>query len=82
MARQSKVSGREVWIRLGAATRLVQLKAEMTAIHKAYPELRRGAAGTQVGSLPRPKRQMSAAAREAMSEGMRKYWAKRKAGGK
>jgi hypothetical protein len=78
VAQQAKASGREAWARLGAATRLEQLMAEMTAIYKVYPELRRGTATPSVSSV-RPKRQMSAAARKAMSDGMRKYWAKRKA---
>jgi hypothetical protein len=59
--------------------RLQQLDKERASIMAAFPELRRkGAlASTEVvGAAPR--RKVSAAARRAMSEGMRRFWAKRK----
>lgn len=59
---------------LGAVTRLEQLHTERMAILKVFPHL----AGTGQG----PKRKVSKAARAAMSEGMRKFWARRKAGAK
>ena len=67
------------WARLGAKTRLVELREEISEILRAYPELRResGSAGSGAGS--RRRRHISAEARAAMSEGMRKYWARRKA---
>jgi hypothetical protein len=69
------------WARLGAVTRLRQMDTEREAILKAFPDLRRGVAvSASLGA--RPKRQMSAKARKAMSDGMRKYWAKRRAAGK
>ena len=66
------------WAKLGAAARLKELLEETAAIYKAFPELRRGGAAS--GS-PRGKRtrQFSAAGKAAISEGMRKYWARRKA---
>jgi hypothetical protein len=70
------------WARLGAATRLAQLRQEVAAILRAYPDLRRGVPAAAAASGTRPKRVMSAKARAAMSEGMRKYWAKRKGSGR
>jgi hypothetical protein len=64
------------WARRGAQARLVEIEKERAEILKAFPEIRRGG-----GAAPssRPKRIMSPAARKAMSAGMRKFWAKRKA---
>lgn len=72
--------------RLGAMARLEQLRQEEAAIRAEFPELfgrrrgrgrgaaaaRRGAGGT------RRKSRMSPAARKAVSERMRKYWAERR----
>ncbi len=69
------------WARLGASVRLAQIETERTTILKAFPDLRRGApAAAAAVSGPRPRRVMSAKARAAMSAGMKRYWAKRKAG--
>jgi hypothetical protein len=65
------------WVELGASTRLAELERERAEILKAFPHLRRGAPTDVMGV--RPKRRFSAKARKAMQEGMRKYWAKRKA---
>jgi hypothetical protein len=76
--------------RLGAIARLEQLRAEETAIRAEFPELfgrgkRQKATDTAAaapsrrgrgGRRRRPK--MSAAARKAVSERMRKYWAERR----
>lgn len=64
------------WERLGALTRLAQLDEERAEIFKAFPEFRRG---KPEASALRPKRRISAKGRAAMKEGMRRYWAKRRA---
>ena len=69
--------------RLGAIARLEQLRQEEAAIRSEFPELfgrgrREEASGSQPPSRRR-RRAMSPAAREAVSERMRKYWAERKA---
>lgn len=73
--------------RLGAIARLSQLREEEAAIRAEFPELfgrgQRGA-GTEQAPAPaagprrRRRQSMSAAARKAVSERMRKYWAERK----
>ncbi len=66
--------------RMGAVSRLKQLEAERVAILKAFPGIQRtgDAAGLPVRA-PLTRRRPSAAARRAMSEGMRRFWARRKA---
>lgn len=74
--------------RLGATARLEQLRQEETAIRAEFPELfRRGrrnrrknrAAGAPKGNGAARRRQaMSTAARKAISDRMRKYWAERR----
>ena len=75
--------------RLGAIARLEQIRQEETAIRAEFPELfgrgRRGEQGGTRGAQPaaaaarkRRRRGMSAAARKAVSERMRKYWAERR----
>lgn len=76
----SKAKDRKAWAQLGASTRLAQLEAERARILKAFPNLRRGTP-TDLGEV-RPKRRISAKARQAMKEGMKRYWARRKAAGK
>ena len=68
------------WAKLGAAARLKELLEETAAIYRAFPELRRGGVAASTSS-PRGKRarRFSAAGKAAISEGMRKYWARRKA---
>lgn len=63
----------QVLAELGATVRLEQLAKERLAILKVFPHL----AGTGY-----TRRKVSKAARAAMSEGMRKFWARRKAGAK
>ena len=67
------------WAELGAATRLGQLDRERAAILKAFPHLKGKGHATSAPIFERPKRTISAAARKAMSAGMRKFWARRKA---
>ena len=73
--------------RLGAIARLSQLREEEAAIRAEFPELfgrAQRAGGTSQASAPakatrrRRRQSMSAAARKAVSERMRKYWAERR----
>ena len=75
--------------RLGAVARLEQIRAEEAAIRAEFPELfgrgRREETATSTGSnrpagARRRRRKMSAQARKAVSERMRKYWAERRKG--
>lgn len=66
---------------MGAAARLRELDRERGTILKMFPSLRLKGAST-AALFGRPARRPSAAARRAMSEGMRRFWAKRKAAGK
>ena len=66
------------WARLGAAARLAEIDRERGLILKAFPELKHG----NFSPSGQPKRRFSAAARRRMSEGMRKFWARRRAAGK
>jgi hypothetical protein len=80
--------------RKGAEHRYRELKAEITALRKYFPQLGGGTAARQaqidMSSEPaaiidrprRKRRRMSAAARRAVSRRMRKYWAARRAGKK
>jgi len=73
--------------RLGAVARLEQLRQEEAAIRAEFPELfgrgRQAAPGSAAPAAATPgsrrkRRKMSAAARKAVSERMRKYWAERR----
>jgi hypothetical protein len=67
--------------RLGAIARLEQLKQEESAIRAEFPELfgrGRRAPVADVAKPRRRRRKMSSAARKAVSERMRKYWAERR----
>ncbi|HKH72904.1 MAG TPA: hypothetical protein VKA59_16215 [Vicinamibacterales bacterium] len=74
--------------RLGAIARLEQLKQEEAAIRAEFPELFGRGRRAVVADVAKPgrrrrRRTMSSAARKAVSERMRKYWAeRRKAKGK
>jgi len=71
------------WARFGAKTRLAEIQAEMNAIYEAFPELRHSrpaAAESSVsGAATKKNRRFSAAGKNAISQGMRRYWARRKA---
>jgi hypothetical protein len=78
-----------MFARLGAKTRLEELRQEEAAIRRAFPDLFTRGAGARAAAAPagggarRRRSRMSAAARKAVSERMRKYWAeRRKAKGK
>jgi len=78
--------------RRGAETRLQELRAEIAALVRHFPHLAEQAGtalGTAVGRTEaevrrgvRRGRTMSAAARKAVSERMKKYWAERRRAGK
>ena len=74
-------SAQRQWARLGAETRLQEIDEERASILAAFPELKREGRSVRLVSRAggSTRRQMSAAAKRRMSEGMRKYWAKRKA---
>lgn len=68
--------------RMGAEELLRQLRAEIVAIERTFPELklpqRRRELRRALGDAPARTRNMSEAARKAVSERMRKYWAERR----
>ena len=66
---------------IGAAAKVKELQAEIDAIYQRYPDLRlrRRALITTGGTTVSKKRSFSKTGRRAISEGMRKYWARRKA---
>ena len=59
-----------------------QLRAEIIAIERTFPELalakRRRRLRRSLNSARRQTRQLSAAARKAVSERMKRYWAERR----
>ena len=68
--------------RLGAKSRLEELQREEAAIRRAFPDLFGGrgrqSPGAARGPARRRRKGMSAAARKAVSERMKKYWAARR----
>jgi hypothetical protein len=68
---------------LGAQARIRQLEAEAQELLRMFPQLKGGAKLlTQSGAradVAKPKRRFSAEGKKSISEGMRKYWARRKA---
>jgi hypothetical protein len=77
-AQMARVVGmHEQFARFGAQARLTQLDQERALILKMFPGLRSSSSAVQMGLHPR--RKLSAAARKAMSVGMRRFWARRKA---
>jgi hypothetical protein len=72
--------------RAGAEVALTALRAEIAAIERAFPELAQSR-GRRVRTVPaslgavkgsRRRTRMSAAARKAVSERMKRYWANRR----
>ncbi len=85
MARQStRLSAERVreLARTGAEALLKQLRAEIIAIERTFPELalprRRHAVVRTVKTVRKRGRQVSAAARKEISRRMKKYWAERR----
>lgn len=68
--------------RAGAEVVLKRLQAEIVAIERTFPELalpkRRRALRKSLTQATNRTRRMSAAARKAVSERMKRYWAERK----
>ena len=68
--------------RSGAETMLRQLRAEIIAIERTFPELaipqKRKAVREALQKVRRRVRTMTAAERKAVSDRMRKYWAERR----
>jgi hypothetical protein len=68
--------------RSGAENVLKQLRAEIIAIERTFPELaipqKRRAVREALQKVRRRVRTMTAAERKAVSERMRKYWAERR----
>jgi hypothetical protein len=66
--------------RLGAKSRLEELRREEAAIRRAFPDLFGGGGrgASAAGRGARRRRGMSAAARKAVSDRMKKYWAARR----
>ena len=78
MARTKNV---DQWAKLGATVRLKEIQEELAAIYRAFPDLKaKRRLAPNASSDGRKKRgRFSAEGRKAISEGMRKYWARRKA---
>jgi hypothetical protein len=68
--------------RTGAEQVLKRLRAEIIAIERTFPELalprRRKALKKSIAQAATRSRQMSAAARKAASQRMKRYWAERR----
>jgi hypothetical protein len=62
--------------RLGAATRIKELEAEIAALRKAFPD---PASRILIHQPPLKRRKMSAAARKKISEAQKRRWAAQKA---
>ena len=68
--------------RAGAETVLKELRAEIIAIERTFPELRlsakRHTVARSIKRIEQRGRQMSTTARKAVSARMKKYWAERR----
>ena len=72
--------------RRGAQALLTELEEEAAAIRRAFPDLfggrgrrrKAGAVASRATGVRRRRRGMSPAARKAVSERMKKYWAERR----
>ncbi len=76
---------RDQWALKGAMARLKEIDEERAGILAVFPELQhsaRSAAKTAPAAAAKTQRKMSPEARKRMSEGMRKFWARRKASAK
>ena len=70
------------WAKAGAEATLNELRAEMIAIERTFPELalpgKRRAVARSIKQVEKRARTMSASARKAVSARMKKYWAERR----
>lgn len=83
MARTNGLNGERLreLARVGAEVTIKQLRAEIIAIERTFPELalpRRRRALRRAVKASRQTRRMPAAARKAVSERMKRYWAERR----
>lgn len=68
------------WALVGAEARLKEVQAEIAEIYRIFPELRsRRMVVSADEGVAQKGRRFSAKGKAAISEGMRKYWARRKA---
>lgn len=68
------------WALVGAEARLKEVQAEIAEIFRIFPELRTAKSARATATVSSSKnRQFSPKGKAAISEGMRKYWARRKA---
>ena len=67
------------WALVGAEARLKEVQAEIAEIYRVFPELRSGSRAAASSGGGTKTRQFSPKGKAAISEGMRKYWARRKA---
>jgi hypothetical protein len=72
------------YARMGAEARAAELSAELAAIYRAFPALRRGRPAAAASSdaedrtVRRHRKPMTAAQKKAVSVRMKKYWASRR----
>ncbi len=66
------------WALVGAQARLDEVQAEIAEIYRVFPELRGRQRAQGQAEQPRT-RKFSSKGKAAISEGMRKYWVRRKA---
>ena len=84
MAKTTRLDGERLreLARIGAEVTLRRLRAEIVAIERAFPELKLPARRRQMRRALRRAstrtRTMSAEARRAVSERMKRYWAERR----
>ena len=68
------------WAKLGATARLKEIQDELDSIYRAFPDLKgQRSLASGRSSRGRKRARFSAEGKAAISEGMRKYWARRKA---
>ena len=72
----------KAYARQGAAARVTELNAELAAIFRVFPELRRGIKAGEGGAVGNGRKRkwkgMTAAQKAAVSKRMKAYWAKRR----
>ena len=76
MAKSSNLQRK--WALVGAEARLKEVQSEIDEIYRVFPELR-GRQSVSDGHNALKVKRFSPAGRAAISDGMRKYWARRKA---
>jgi hypothetical protein len=71
----------KAYARLGAAARVAELNAELTAIYRVFPDLRTGTKANPA-SARHKRNPMTAAQKAEVSKRMKAYWAARRRGAK